>query len=108
MEEAGSKVPPKRKRLTPALWAILGAFLGFAFGAFGTEVQEHMDVNSGKAVVRAQVFGLTVHERKLAPGAFDAVVRSWGYGLPAFFTVVGGALFYAAVVCVNRRTRRCT
>jgi hypothetical protein len=102
MEEVVSKGPPKR--LTPALWAILGAFLGFVFGAFGTEVGEHIDVNSDKAVVRAEVFGLTVHERKLAPGAFDAVVRSWGFGLPALFTVVGGTVFCAAIVYVNRRT----
>jgi hypothetical protein len=105
---AGSISGPKGFRLTPALWAVLGVFLGFAFGGFGTEVRENTDVNSGKSVVQASVFGLVVHERQRAPGAFDAVVRSWGYGLPAFFTVVGGVLFYFAAVWVNRKTQRST
>ncbi len=99
----GEPKPSKTRRLTPALWAVLGVIVGLAFGGFGTVVQSSHNVNSGRSSVKTLFYGVTVHERDPGPEAMDKEVQMFGIGLPILFALAGGATAFVAVVAINRR-----
>jgi hypothetical protein len=97
------------RRLRSMLWAAAGALVGFALAAVGTWVEVYQPANSRQAGVRTRTFGVTVHNRDVAPEAMvketamEKEVQTWGYGLPILFTFTGGGLAYATAAGINRR-----